>query len=101
MYLPKKWALGEKVWSSRKVTKSYLTGVEAFARNPVVLLPSTPAKLGSFPAGFSAYRSFTVGLIPIPRGSHGRFPFGPQFVAVAKSYCRNVPVPSTNDRTPF
>src|SRR5690349_8339506 len=91
MYLPKKWALGEKVWSSRKVTKSYLTGVEAFARNPVVLLPSTPVKLGSFPAGFSAYRALSVGLIPIPRGSQARFAFGPQSAAVARLYCRSVP----------
>ena len=47
---------------------------------------SAPATVESLPSGFSLYSVCRVGLIPIPRGSHARFPLGPQFMAVARLY---------------
>src|SRR5881392_2369906 len=90
--------LEPKSWSMRTTPKLSLCGTRMFALKPCSLTPSqrepfrapvtlVPEQLGSLGRGIMVFHiCWTRGLMPIPRGSHGLLPLGPQFVPVARLY---------------
>src|SRR5215472_13437755 len=94
-----KWSFLVKLWSRRKLASSSRTGSERGAVKPVVFRPSPTVVL--LPCwGRKLQRACTVGDMPNPRGSHGRFCAAPQTAAVASLYGVGAPLASGNVRIP-